>query len=115
MTKVILGKFWKPDLAVIERFKMRTLLEYRKMESENKAQIKLLGVGSVRDRALKANLLAALESLKAEVDVQEIRNVKEFLNYGITGIPALLVGDKVVSQNIVPSVEELSEILSKIL
>ncbi|AEE50548.1 thioredoxin family protein [Haliscomenobacter hydrossis] len=85
------------------------------MEKENKAQITLLGIGSAKDQALKANLLAALEFLHMEVDVVEISNVNEILSYGISGIPALLLDEKVIFQKIVPSVEELCTALNELL
>lgn len=85
------------------------------MEKSSKAQIKLLGIGSAKDRALKANLLAALEALDLDVALLEISNVNEILSYGISGIPALLLDDKIIFQKIVPSVEELCTVLNELL
>lgn len=85
------------------------------MEKSSKAQIKLLGIGSAKDRALKANLLAALEALDLEVALLEISDVNEILSYGISGIPALLLDDKIIFQKIVPSVEELCTVLKELL
>lgn len=85
------------------------------MEKSSKAQIKLLGIGSAKDRALKANLLAALEALDLDVALLEITNVNEILSYGISGIPALLLDDKIIFQKIVPSVEELCTVLNELL
>lgn len=85
------------------------------MDTPIKAQIKLLGIGSAKDRALKANLLAALDVLELEVEFLEITNVNEILSYGISGIPALLLDDKIIFQKIVPSVEELCTVLSELL
>lgn len=93
----------------------KTIVERNTMEKSGKAQIKLLGIGSAKDRALKANLMAALELLELEADVLEISNVEEILSYVISGIPALLVGDKVIFQKNVPSVEELCIILGELL
>lgn len=93
----------------------RTIVERNIMEKSRKAQIKLLGIGSAKDRALRANLVAALELLEVEVDLLEISNVEEILGYGIAGIPALLLSDKVIFQKNVPSVEELCTILDELL
>jgi hypothetical protein len=93
----------------------RTIFERNAMEKSSKAQIKLLGIGSAKDRALKANLLAALGVLQADVELLEVSNVNEILSYGISGIPALLLDDKIIFQKIVPSVEELCTVLSELL
>lgn len=85
------------------------------MENSSKAQIKLLGIGSAKDRALKANLLAALDVLEVDVELLEVSNVNEILSYGISGIPALLLDDKIIFQKIVPSVEELCTVLNELL
>lgn len=94
---------------------IRTIFERNAMEKSGKAQIKLLGIGSAKDRALKANLLAALEVLELDVELLEVSNVNEILSYGISGIPALLLDDKIIFQKIVPSVEELCTVLSELL
>ncbi|MDX2069573.1 MAG: thioredoxin family protein [Haliscomenobacter sp.] len=93
----------------------RTIFERNAMEKSSKAQIKLLGIGSAKDRALKANLLATLEALDLEVELLEITNVNEILSYGISGIPAILLDDKIIFQKIVPSVEELCTVLNELL
>lgn len=93
----------------------RTIFERNVMENSSKAQIKLLGIGSAKDRALKANLLAALDVLEADVELLEVSNVNEILSYGISGIPALLLDDKIIFQKIVPSVEELCTVLNELL
>lgn len=85
------------------------------MEKSNKAQIKVLGIGSAKDRALKVNLLAALEVLDYEAEVIEISDVDEILNHGISGIPAVLLDGKIIFQKIVPSAEELSIALKELL
>jgi hypothetical protein len=85
------------------------------MEKENKAHITLLGIGSVKDRALKANLTAALESMELDATVLEVSDVSQILKYGISGIPAILLDGKVIFQKIVPTVEELCTAFNELL
>lgn len=78
-------------------------------------RILLLGIGSAKDRALKANLLAALNQLQLEIPVEEVSDLDLLLSYGIAGIPALIIDDKVVFQKVVPSTEDLLIVLNVLL
>ena len=80
-----------------------------------KARLELLGIGSAKNRALKANLLEALNQLDIEVVIEEVQHIDELLKYDISGIPALVVNGRVVFQRIVPSVEDLKIVLSVLL
>jgi len=116
MTKVIPYKFQKLDLAEsIQKAMRRIRLNTFAMENETKAQITLLGIGSAKDRALKANLMSVLEAADLDVDVREVSDISQILNYGVSGIPALLLDEKVIFQKIVPSVEELNTALTELL
>lgn len=75
-------------------------------------KLALLGIGSAKDRELKANLMEALRQLGMDIPVQEIRDIDRLLAYGITGIPALIFNGRVVVQKVVPSVDDLRTILS---
>jgi hypothetical protein len=83
------------------------------MNEPNHVQIKLLGIGSTQDQAFKANLMVAIESLSSEVEVIEVSNLDDLLNYGISGIPALLLDEVILFQKTVPSVEELRSTLQQ--
>lgn len=80
-----------------------------------KATLQLLGIGSSDDRALMQNVRQALEQLSLDMTVEEIRDINAMLEYGISGIPALLVDDKVIFQKVVPSVEDIRIVLSVLL
>lgn len=87
----------------------------KKPEPKPGPRLKLLGIGAAKDRALKANLEQALVSLGWEIPILEVRDINELLAYGISGIPALVVDDRVVFQQVVPSVEDLSIVLQVLL
>ncbi|MBK7870651.1 MAG: thioredoxin family protein [Saprospiraceae bacterium] len=74
-------------------------------------RLKLLGVGSSEMRALKTNLLLALQELGLNVIIEEIEEFEKLMQYDISGIPALSFDGKVLLQKQVPSVEVLKDIL----
>lgn len=77
--------------------------------------LQLLGIGSANDRALKRNVQDALAQLSLDVPIQEVRDIERLLDYGISGIPALLVNGKVIFQKVVPSVEDIRIVLNVLL
>jgi len=78
-------------------------------------QLELLGIGSAKNRALRANLDEALSQLDMKVAIQEVSSIEELLQYDISGIPALVVNGRVVFQRVVPSVEDIKIVLSVLL
>lgn len=80
--------------------------------NRNVAKVELLGVPSAKNRKLKAHLLKAVEQLALDISIEEISDIDSLLKYDISGIPALLVNGKVVSQEQVPSTEELMILLT---
>ncbi len=75
--------------------------------------IKVLGVeGYSKSELLKENVLKALKNLKLDIDIEEIYEVDQLIRYGISGIPALVIQGEVISQKVIPGVEEL-EVLFK--
>jgi nucleotide-binding universal stress UspA family protein len=78
-------------------------------------KLELLGIGSSKDRLLKANLLQALHELKLDIPITEVKNIDQLMKYDITGIPALVVNGKVVFQKVVPKVEDLKIVLNILL
>jgi len=85
------------------------------VNNQQKATLQLLGIGSSDDRALMQNVRQALQQLSMDVAVEEIRDINAMLEHGISGIPALLVDDKVIFQKVVPSVEDIRIVLSVLL
>ena len=78
-------------------------------------KLELLGIGSLKNRQLKANLEEAIKSLSMDVQVEEISDINRLLQFDISGIPALVVNGRVVSQKVVPDVEDLKLVLGILL
>ena len=51
---------------------------------QDKINVKLLGIGSAKDKTLKANLMQALHKLGLEVEIEEIFGIEELLKYQIS-------------------------------
>lgn len=86
-----------------------------KQEIYPTTKLELLGIGSSKDRLLKANLLQALQELRLDIPISEVKNIDQLMKYDITGIPALVVNGKVVFQKVVPKVEDLKIVLNILL
>ncbi len=84
-------------------------------EIKTGTEIELLGIGSSKDRLLKANLVNALEELKLDLPIHEVKDIDKLMKYDITGIPALVINGHVVFQKVVPKVEDLKIALSILL
>lgn len=86
-----------------------------KQETYPTTKLELLGIGSSKDRLLKANLLQALHELRLDIPVSEVKSIDQLMKYDVTGIPALVVNGKVVFQKVVPKVEDLKIVLNILL
>lgn len=78
-------------------------------------QLKILGVGSSDTRILKANVKEALDQLCLNAIVEEVDRLEQLMEYDISGIPALVYDGKILFQKIVPSVEELKVLFTRLL
>lgn len=73
--------------------------------------IKILGIGSSKYRALVNNLSRAIKELNLEVEVEQFEEVEDFIRFNIVEIPTLMIDNKIVTRGYVPNVEELKSIL----
>lgn len=74
--------------------------------------VQLLGIGCRKSRALKSNLLEALKPLRLDVRIKEVSDIDAMLRYGITGAPALVLNGRVISQNAVPDIDEITALFT---
>jgi nucleotide-binding universal stress UspA family protein len=79
------------------------------------ARLEILDVGSNKGKALRANAEQALLDLGLDLAIEEVSDIHQLLEYGISGIPALAIDGRVVLQKTVPSIQELRVVLSMIL
>lgn len=76
-------------------------------------RIKILGIGCARHKALRANLKEAIRKYPVHAILREVTEVNELMRYGISATPALVINGEVVLEDVVPSVEELVNLLQE--
>ena len=76
-------------------------------------KVKLLGIGASKDKALRELVDQAMSVLNIKWPVEEIKDINLLINYGITGIPALIIDDNVIFQVNVPSYSELLQVFKE--
>ncbi|MEM3362177.1 MAG: thioredoxin family protein [Candidatus Anstonellaceae archaeon] len=74
-------------------------------------KIEILGMGCQKCKELKENVLYALRVLNKKAEIQEIKDIEEIVNRGITSTPALIVNGKVILEGQVAHKNKLIEIL----
>ena len=59
-------------------------------------KLELLGIGSAKDRKMRAHLEEALRRIGSDIPIREVRAVKDLMRYEISGIPALVINNQIV-------------------
>lgn len=73
--------------------------------------IKILGMGDIKTRALRDNLNAALRQYPLKGNIEEVSEVNRIALSGVTETPALLFDNQIISEGTVPTIEELTNLL----
>ncbi|NQU80396.1 MAG: TM0996/MTH895 family glutaredoxin-like protein [Bacteroidetes bacterium] len=76
-------------------------------------EIKILGTGCPKCKALEKATINALAELDIAANVSKVEDIMEIMNYGVISTPALVIDEKVVIKGRVPSENEIKEILTK--
>lgn len=76
--------------------------------------LKLLGVGSIKDKELHKNLLHALGSIEQNYQLKMVHNINDIINHNIRSTPALIFGNQILIQGKSCTTEEIITLLSKI-
>jgi small redox-active disulfide protein 2 len=74
-------------------------------------EIKVLGVGCPKCKALEKAVINSLAELDIAADVSKVEDITKMMEYGIMHTPALVVNGKVVLSGRVPNDKELKDIL----
>jgi hypothetical protein len=82
------------------------------MQSNHK--VKLLGIGASKDKALRQLVEQAMSALNIHWPIEEIKDINLLIQYGITGIPALVIDDIVLFQYNVPNYTDLFQVFEEI-
>ncbi|MEW6770590.1 MAG: thioredoxin family protein [Bacillota bacterium] len=76
-------------------------------------EVKVLGPGCPKCRALEEEVHKAVAELGLPVKVEKVADVGEIINYGVVLTPALVVDGRVVVSGRVPSQEEIKRWLTE--
>jgi len=108
-----------PDAARAE-YARALLREYSKYLGEDVAEekplglsIKILGMGCSSCESLASNVRSALMKLGMAADVEHVREPRRIAEYGVLGVPALVINGKVVSVGKVLSTEQVMKLLER--
>jgi len=105
---------------VKENYAKAFLREFKKFlgkpyeeEVSGGVEIKVLGQGCVQCDKLERDLMEVMAELNLAADLEHVRDIKEIGKYGVMGMPALLINDKVMSVGRVPPKAKLKEWLKE--
>ena len=76
-------------------------------------EIKILGTGCPKCKALEKATINALAELDIAANVSKVEDIMQIMNYGVVSTPALVIDEKVVIKGRVPSKEEIKKMLFK--
>ncbi len=76
-----------------------------------KMEIKVLGTGCAKCKALEKATIEAVEKTGLNATVSKVEDLVEIMQFGVMTTPALVVNGKIIVKGRVPSVDELSKIL----
>ncbi len=103
-----------------ENYEKAFLREFKKFlgkpyeqEVSGGVEIKVLGQGCVQCDRLERDLMEVMAEIDLAADLEHVREIKEIGKYGVMGMPALLINDKVMSVGRVPPKTKLKEWLEE--
>jgi len=76
-------------------------------------EIKVLGTGCPRCKALEKMVINSLAELNVPADVSKVEDIVKIMSYGIMHTPGLVINDKVVLSGRLPSQTEIKELILK--
>jgi small redox-active disulfide protein 2 len=78
-----------------------------------KMEIKVLGTGCARCKALDKVTRNAIEELGLNATVEKVEDIQKIMEYAVMRTPALVINEKVVLSGQVPKLKAMKEILTK--
>ena len=76
-------------------------------------EIKVLGTGCAKCKALEKSVIAAVEKTAVDAHVTKVEEITEIMKYGIMMTPALVIDEKVVVSGRAPSSKEIIKLITK--
>jgi small redox-active disulfide protein 2 len=65
-------------------------------------EIKVLGQGCVRCNQLEQDVMAVLSEMNLQADVEHVHEIKQIAEYGVLGLPGLVINGRVKSAGSIP-------------
>lgn len=75
--------------------------------------IKILGTGCPKCKALKKVTAEAVEELGIAASIAEVKDIQKIMEYGVMFTPGLVINENVVLSGRVPKKEEVIKILKE--
>lgn len=76
-------------------------------------EIKVLGTGCAKCKALEKAAIEAVEVTGIDATVTKVEDIIKIMEYNVMATPALVVNEKVVLKGKVASVKEIAKLLTK--
>ncbi len=78
-----------------------------------KMDIKVLGTGCPKCKALEKAVLNSLSELKIQAEVSKVEDIMQIMQFGVMQTPALVINGKVVLSGRLPNDTELKNLLTQ--
>ncbi len=76
-------------------------------------EIKVLGTGCPKCKALEKTVTYSLAELDIAADVSKVEDIMKIMEYGVMRTPALVINGKVVLSGYVPDKNEIKKIITQ--
>jgi len=87
-------------------------MDYKNLKV-SKMDIKVLGTGCPKCKALEKAVINSLSVLNIEADVSKVEDIMQIMQYGVMRTPALVIDGKVVLSGRLPNDKELKSLLTQ--
>jgi small redox-active disulfide protein 2 len=78
-------------------------------------EIKILGTGCAKCKTLEKLTRDVVSKNGIDATVTKVEDIMEIMKYNIMTTPALVIDGKVVTKGIIPSAEEIKQLLTKLI
>ncbi|MBA7523857.1 hypothetical protein ES705_15991 [subsurface metagenome] len=76
-------------------------------------EIKVLGTGCPKCKALEKTVINSLAELDITADVLKVEDIMKIMEYGVMHTPGLVINEKVVLSGRVPSANEIKNLITQ--
>ncbi len=76
-------------------------------------EIKVLGTGCAKCKALEKAAMKAVEKTGANASITKVEDIVEIMQFGVMTTPALVIDGQIVVKGKVPTVDEISKLLTR--